>query len=669
MDWRTAEAEYEDHVMGKVTLSRMFAGAADRNGREVAQQYKGGVFERSLSPDVLPSVGADEWGQVTYDEMHDLVKRLAAGFRELGVADGARVGLFSQTRMEWAHADFGILAAGGVVSTVYTSSSPRQVTYLLGDAGASGVVVENEELLERVLEVEDGLDLEFMVLIDESDHEATGRDDVYTLAEVHALGDEGFDEADYEAMLDERDPDDLASLIYTSGTTGQPKGVELTHWNFKANVDQVRKRYGPRGDRGDNPSIGPHSTTLAFLPLAHVFERLAGHFHVFSAGATVSYAESADTLGEDIGAIRPDTIPASVPRVYEKIFGRIREQAAESPVKERIFGWAIEVGRRYATADEPGPWLSLKHAVADRLVFSTVREGLGGRLDLLFSGGGSLSADLITLYHGMGIPVLEGYGLTETAPVVTINPFEAPKIGTIGVPVFDMETCLDPSVVADDEFDDAPGAVGELLVRGPNVARGYWNKPDQTAASFVDEPPEGAIHVVEWETSDIEDRGPWFRTGDIVAQDEEGYITFLERAKEIIVLSTGKNLAPTPIEDAFSERELVEQAMVIGDERKFTGALIVPNFEAVHTWADRHGVDLPDDRAAICEVEAVHDRIAEEVWAVNEGFDGHETIKDFRLVPDEFTEDNDLLTPSLKKKRRNILERYAEQVEDLYAED
>ncbi len=200
------------------------------------------------------------------------------------------------------------------------------------------------------------------------------------------------------------------------------------------------------------------------------------------------------------------------------------------------------------------------------------------------------------------------------------------------------------------------------------MARGYWNKPEQTAASFLDERPEDAVQVVDWELDEDTERGQWFRTGDIVAQDEEGYITFLERAKEIIVLSTGKNVAPTPIEDAFSERELVEQAMVIGDERKFTGALIVPNFEAVRTWADRHGVDLPEGRTEICEVEAVHDRIAEEVWAVNEDFDAHETIKQFRLVPDEFTEDNDLLTPSLKKKRRNILDYYEEQVEDIYAE-
>jgi long-chain acyl-CoA synthetase len=669
MSWRTAEAEYEDHVMGKVTLPRTFGNAADRNSREVAQMYKGGIYARTLTPDVLPAVEPGEWGSVTYDEMHELVKRLATGFRELGVEGGARVGIFADTRMEWAQTDFAVLAAGGVVTTVYTSSSPDQVEYLLGDAGAMGVVVQDDELLERVLAVEAALDLSFIVLIDESDHEAMARDDVYTLADVYDLGDDAYEESAYEAWLDERDPDDLASLIYTSGTTGQPKGVELTHWNFKSNIDQIRRRYGPRPDKGDLPVIDPDTSTVAFLPLAHVYERLSGHFSNFAAGATVAYAESPDTLQEDFAAIKPNTVPASVPRVYEKIYAAIREQASASPVKERIFNWAIEVGREYATTDEPGTWLSVKQSLADRLVFSTVREALGGNIDLLFSGGGSLSADLIELYHGMGIPVLEGYGLTETSPVVTINPFEAPKIGTIGVPVFDMETALDPSIVAEGDFEDEPGEVGELLVRGPNVARGYWNKPAQTERAFLDELPDGAVQVVDWETSGEADRGQWFRTGDIVAQDDEGYITFLERAKELLVLSTGKNVAPTPIEDAFSEVEIVEQAMVIGDNEKFVGALIVPNFEAVRKWADRAAVDLPDDPAEICEDDRVHARIEEAVEAVNADFESYETIKRFRLVPDEFTEENDLLTPSLKKKRRNILEYYEEQVADIYAEE
>jgi len=647
MDWRAAEADFEDHVSGKETLSRMFAESAVRNGRGIAQRYKGGVYDRTLTPDVLPAAPDGRWGSVTYDGMHDLVARLAAGFRELGVADGVRVGLFADTRMEWALCDFGLLAAGGVVTAVYTSSSPSQVRYILGDAGASGVVVQDGRLLDRLLEVEDELDLQFVVVMDETEGPVMDRPDVYTLADVHALGAESFDEATYQSWLDERDPDDLASLIYTSGTTGQPKGVELTHWNFKSNVDQVRRRYGPRPDKGDRPVIGPDSVAVSFLPLAHVLERLAGHFHMFAAGATVAYAESPDTIQADFQAIRP-TVGTSVPRVYEKIYDGIREAAAESAVRQRIFDWAIEVGRAYATTPDPDWWLSTRHRLADRLVFSTIREAFGGNLELLISGGGSLSADLIALYFGMGLPVLEGYGLTETSPVVSVNPFEAPKIGTIGPPLPGVETRLDASVVEADEFVDVPSEVGELLVRGPNVARGYWRKPEATERAFS---PDG-----------------WFRTGDIVAVDGDGYLTFLERAKELIVLSTGKNVAPTPIEDAFASVEVVEQVMVIGDREKFVAALVVPDVEGVRDWADRRGVTLPDDRAALCEDDRVRDLVGDAIDRVNRYFEPHETIKQFRLVPDEFTEANDLLTPSLKKKRRNVLSYYEAQVRDIYGE-
>jgi len=668
MDWRTAEAEFDDHVMGAVPLPRMFADAADRYSQAVAQRYKGGIYDRTLTPRVLPTVDTNDWGTVSYDKLHAIVKRLSAGFRELGVTSGDRVGIFAETRMEWAQSDLGLLAAGGVVTTVYTSSSPQQVEYLLGDAGASGVVVQDGDLLERVLEIEDAIDLSFIVVIDEIDHEARTRSDVSTLEEVYALGEDAFDADTYQDRIDDRAPSDLASLIYTSGTTGQPKGVELTHWNFKSNIDQVRKRYGPRPDKTAQPIIGPDSTTVSFLPLAHVFERLSGHYHMFSAGATVAYAESPDTLQEDFATVGP-TVGTSVPRVYEKIYAAIREQASESVLKERIFEWAIAVGRKHAETEDPGAWLSAKQSLADRLVFSTVREALGGNIELLLSGGGSLSKDLIELYHAMELPILEGYGLTETAPVVAVNPFEAPKIGTIGPAVFDMETRLDPTGVDPAYFADQPGTVGELLVRGPNVARGYWNKPEATARAFIDEAPEESVQMVDWETDEAADRGPWFRTGDIVAQDAEGYITFLERAKEMLVLSTGKNVAPTPIEDAFSDIDLVEQAIVIGDGEKFIGALIVPNFDAVRKWADRAGMDLPESASDICQDDRVHSHIHEAVETVNADFEAHETIKQFRLVPDEFTEQNDLLTPSMKKKRRNILAYYDEQVEAIYEED
>jgi len=649
MSWRDAEREYTDEAMGDTTLPRMFEDAAARHEQRPAQQYKGGIYDRSLAGTVLPAAPAGEFRSLSYADVRSIVRNLATGFRELGIGADDRVAVYAQTRMEWAQCDFALLAAGAVVTTVYKGSSRSQVRYLLDDPDADAVVVQGREQLDSVLAVEDDLDLSFVVTMDAVDSD---RDDVYALAEVHERGATAYDPETYESWVDARDPEDLASLIYTSGTTGQPKGVQLTQRNFRSNVNGIRKRYADRPDRDGGPTIDEHTKTVSFLPLAHVFERTAGHFVMFASGACVAYAESPDTLQEDFQAVQP-TAATSVPRVYEKIYDAIREQASESDLKQRIFEWATDVGRAYHEADSPGVALRGKKAVADRLVFDQVKSALGGNVDFLISGGGSLSPDLCALYHGMGLPIYEGYGLTETAPVVAVNPPDAPKVGTIGPPLPDVDVRLDGSVVPEDQFADAEGEVGELLVRGPNVTEGYWNKPDETDAAFVDADDGG---------------DPWFRTGDIVQRRPDDYLTFKERAKQLLVLSTGKNVAPAPIEDAFAASEVVEQCMVMGDGEKFVSALLVPNVETVRAWADEEGIDLPEDRAAVCRDDRVHEFVEREVERINERFESHERIKQFRLVPEEFSEENDLLTPTMKKKRRNILDRFADDIESIYAE-
>jgi long-chain acyl-CoA synthetase len=645
-DRRQAEAEYTDETIDDDTIAGMFDATAARNAGREAQWYKGGVYGRTLAGDVVPAAPDGEYAALSYAETQEIVRNLATGFRELGLGTDDRVGIFCSTRMEWAQTDLAVLSAGGVVTTIYAESSPRQVEYLLDDPDADAVVVENGELLERVLAVEDDLGLEYIVVVDEFEgHD--DREDVVRLADVHAMGAAAFDAETYESWLAAREPEDLASLIYTSGTTGQPKGVELTHANFRANVNQCRKRFAPRPDRdSDLPSVGPSDRALSFLPLAHVYERLAGNYLVFASGATIAYAESADTVGEDIQAVRP-TIANSVPRVYERIYDSMREQASESEFKQRVFEWAVEVGRQHATTENPGVGLSLRRGLADRLVFQTVKENLGGNVEFFLSGGGSLSKRLSELFEGMGLPILEGYGLTETSPVVSTNPPENPKAGTLGPPLHAVETKLDGSVVTEDQRRKANGAIGELLVKGPNVTEGYWNRPDATTRAFTED--------------------GWFRTGDIVARDEDGYLVYHDRLKQLLVLDTGKNVAPGPIEDGFATSDRVGQAMVLGDDRKFVAALFVPNFDSLARWADDEGVDLPDDPAAVCEHEAVRGCVGEEVARVNERFEKHEQIEEFRLVPEEWTPGNDLLTPSMKLKRRNILDRFDAQVTDIYA--
>jgi long-chain acyl-CoA synthetase len=739
MDWRESEANYRDAVIDRTTLARMFEDSVARHTDQIAQRYKGGIYDRSLAADVVDPAPDGEYADLTYGEMRGIVRTLAAGFRDLGVGAGARVGIFAHTRMEWAQVDFAVLAAGGVVTTVYTTSSRRQVAHLLGDAGATGVVVENADLLERVLAVEDDLDLSFIAVMDAVPDDLD-REDVYSLADVYERGAATYEHDTYGHWLRERSPTDLASLIYTSGTTGRPKGVCLTHWNFRSNVNQCYRRFGPRPDKGDLPVIDTGSTTLSFLPLAHVFERLAGHFLMFAAGATVAYAESPDTLREDFRLVRPTT-GTSVPRVYEKLYDAVRSKASESAVGERLFEWAIDVGRRHREADDPDASLTLRYRLADRLVFSRVRDALGGRVDFFISGGGSLSSELCGLYHAMGLPVLEGYGLTETSPVVSVNPIEEPKVGTIGPPVAGVEIALDTTADGA-ETGEAGGDVGELLVRGPNVADGYWNLPEETARAFVapsDVPAADSGSLVRVDAAgagagrgtgagDREDdadsrrhadggtdarrdradldpvagtddadatagtgedagatagtghgadpevdsggRTPdrWFRTGDVVELRPDGYLAFRGRAKQLLVLSTGKNVAPRAIEDAFAASDVVEQCMVLGDGRKFVSALLVPNLDGLRAWAEREGIDLPDSRTALCRDDRVRERVREEVDRVNRGFEDYERVKQFELVPDPFTAENDLATPTMKKKRRNILDRYADRIEMIYEE-
>jgi len=647
MDWRQAEAEYTDEVIGETTIPVAFFDAVERHGDLDCQLYKGGVYDRSLvSAGIVPAAPDGEYAPLTYERVGEVVARLAVGFRELGVEADDRVSIYADTRMEWAHADLAIQTAEGVATTVYTESSPGQVKYLLEDPGSMGVVVENAVLLETLAKVEDELDLAFVVTLDDVSDEATDpiSADVHTLAEVYEFGDDGFDRDQVDRWLDRRDWTELSSLVYTSGTTGDPKGVMLQHRHWRSLMNAVRKRLGPRPDKpADMPTFEAGKTSLAFLPLAHAFER-SGHFQSLASGITIGYAESPDTVGDDIAQVKPQ-LANSVPRVYERIYNGMREQASDSAVSKRIFEWAVEVGKAYDHAESPGVGLRTKMKVADRLVFSKVREALGGNIELFVSGGGSLSEDLARLYRAMGITIIEGYGLTETAPGLVFNPPENIKVGTMGPALHDVELKLDRSVVSPEQKEGAEGEVGELLAKGPNVFEGYWNKPDRTEEAFT-------------ETG-------WFRTGDIVARDD-GYYSFVDRRKNLLVLDTGKNVAPEPIEDEFATSARVDQIMVVGDDEKFIASIVVPNFEQLQEWADEEGIDLPDDQQAVVNDERVREWVAEDIDRINEDLGKSERIKEFRLAPEEWTAENDALTPSLKKKRRIIRSRHEDLIDDIY---
>jgi long-chain acyl-CoA synthetase len=643
-DWRQAELEYDDEVIGENTIPALFFESVERHADTTCQMYKGGLGDRSMTPGVMPEPPAGEYGSLTYEEVGRIVRNLAAGFRELGVDPDDRIGLYADTRPEWIQTDLAVQAAGGVITTVYTESSAPQVQYLLDDPGATGVVAGTTDLVDTIVEVEDDLDLEFIVTMDETGEHAD-RDDVYTLAEVHAMGTPERDEGQVDGWVDDRDYESLASLVYTSGTTGDPKGVRLSHRNFRSAINTVWRRVGPRPDKPDDiPTMEHGMTVLSFLPLAHVFERF-NHFVQLGGGLTIAYAESPDTVGDDMAQVKPHGA-ASVPRVYERIFDQMRNQASESDIGKRIFEWAVETAQDYDDAASPGVGLRLKMKFADRLVFSKVREKLGGNVELFISGGGSLSKSLAKMYRAMGLTILEGYGMTESSPVISLNPPEDIRVGTMGPALSSVEYRLDESVVGPEQKEAEEGDVGELLVKGPNITEGYWNKPDKTEEAFTED--------------------GYFRTGDVVAVDEDGYFTFVDRVKQLIVLDTGKNIAPEPIEDEFATSARVDQIMVVGQDQKFIGAVVVPNFEQLQDWADDEGYDIPEDETEACRDDRVREWIQEEIDEVNERLGHHETIKEFRLVPREWTADNDLLTPSMKKKRRNIVDENREAIADIY---
>lgn len=657
---RSDQAAFDHPALGSRTVPEAVVAAVDRHPTAVAQSYKGGVYDRSLvDSGAIPAAPDGGYADLSYGELQSLVDHLAAGFRRLGITSGDRLTLVSETRMEWTQVDLAIQTAGGVVSTVYPELTDGRFEFLLSDTQPTGVVVENAELLAQLLALEDVPDLEFVVVIDSladgSGMAAAVRDrnDILTLGAVYDRGVTDFDAAAVDAWRSSIEPPDLATIVYTSGTTGQPKGVRLTHRNLTANVDQTFRRFGPCPDRDDVPHLDHTTRHLSVLPLAHIFERLVGSYLMLAAGATIAYAESTETLAVDFQLVEPTTLTA-VPRLYERLYERFEQQASSSVVGRRLFEWATSVAARYHETATPSCWLRLAHAVADRLVFREIRAGLGGNLELCISGGDSLSAELCAMFHGMGVPVFEGYGLTEAAPVVSANPPDAPQSGTIGPPLSGLDIQLDETVDGE-TTPGSNGTVGELLVCGPNVSAGYWNCPEATDRTFV---------IADDDAVDGTRR--WLRTGDIVERRPSGYLVFCERRTELLVLSTGKNVAPTPLEDAIETGPLIAQCVVVGDSRPYVTALVVPAFDAVRAWAEREKLALPAEPARVVDDDRLQSRIQHAVETHTESFEPHERVGDIRLVAEEFRVDNELLTPTMKPRRAAIAERYADEIDALY---
>lgn len=575
------------------------------------------AVERDPEHDALLWKRDGHWHKMTYEVLWQRVQSFAYGLQQLGVKTGGKVAILSNSRPGWAIGDFGILALGAVSVPIYPTLTAQQIAFTLQNADVEVILVENLELAQTVKSVATE-DLRYIIVLD--DHAPLENTDFLHYSDVLA---QGYAHLQVEGDLDTWQtipPDQLATIVHTSGTTGNPKGVMLTHDNLVQNIDHTLA-YVP---------MHPTDTTLSYLPLSHIFERMAGHYSVLGSGATIAYAENLNTIAANLLEIKP-TLMTTVPRLLEKVYdGVLSNIRNSSKVKQLLFRNALKVGKKHRA--DPTVLTSMLHPLFDKLVFAKIRERTGGNIRSFVSGGAALSPAVAEFFTAIGLPVCEGYGLTETSPVIAVNPTGEIRIGTVGRVLQNLEV-----KIADD---------GELLVKGPSVMVGYYKNPEATEAAI--------------------DEDGWFRTGDI-ADLQDGYLRIVERKKNILVLATGKNVAPFPVESAISRSPYVGQAVLFGDKRKYVTALIVPDFPALKAWAEEHGLGgLPVEE--LIRQETVRDLFQKEIDRKLLHFAPFEKPKRFCLLPRDLTLEDGELTATLKVRTHVLEAHYREEIEAMYAD-
>lgn len=579
------------------------------------------VSARSNARAMLWQDESGQWQPISSDQIYQRVRQLAETFLGWGVRKGDRIALMSENRWEWAVTDFATLGIGAADVPIYPTLTGEQVAVLVRDAGCRVVVVSTRQQFEKLNAVRGQTGLERIVVMDPG----PPPEGAISFQEILRGADERGSRRDaaFDSMVQSAGPGDLATLIYTSGTTGEPKGVELTHGNIATNTNVATREFG----------FGPDDACISFLPLSHITAR-ALDYAMFYYGAQVAYCSQFDKLPEALRQVKPSVL-VGVPRVYEKIRQVVEQRSSASPVKKRVMSWALRVGaaHRDTVYDGRRP-NSMAWRLANKLAYQKVAEAFGGRVRTFISGGAPLGLDTAQWFASAGIAIMEGYGLTETSPVIAINSPVAHRMGSVGLPLRNVECKL-----ADD---------GELLVRGPSIFKGYWQKPAANAESF--------------------DAEGWFRTGDIARLDSDGFLYITDRKKELLKTSGGKLVAPQPIENKLKTNVLVAQAALVGDRHKFICALLSPNFAALEDWARQHGIEAKS-RAELVADSRVVALYGEIVRQVNAGLASFESLKRFRVVAEEWTLEGGHLTPSMKLKRREITNRYADLIASFYADE
>lgn len=561
---------------------------------------------------------------LTYKDFFDQVILVSSGLKSLGLDKGDKVVMLSENRIEWAMVDYACQVAGLVSVPIYATLLENQVEYIVNDSDAKVVFVSNCYQEEKLILIKDKLKRVKNFYIFEPKADAKFAE---PFEELKKLGKEYLkNNSDwYEKSIQEIDEDDLATIIYTSGTTGEPKGVMLTHKNFLSNIEGSLRAL----------EVKVSDIFLSFLPLSHVFERMAGHFLPCYRGATIAYAESIETVAENLQEVKP-TIMTSVPRFYEKIYAKINESIHQgSVIKRLIFNWSLKQGKKVFLYKQnkkeiPG-LLQKKFNLANKLVFSKLKERVGGRIRFFISGGAPLSKEIGEFFAYANLIILEGYGLTETSPVIAVNREEWFKFGTVGLPLDNVEV-----KIAED---------GEILTRGPHVMKGYYKKEEATKEAI--------------------DKDGWFYTGDIGFFDKDGFLVITDRKKNIIVTSGGKNIAPQPIENLLISSRYIEQAVVVGDKRKYCSALIVPNLDLLKVYARDNYIEYDTEDELLIH-PMIKDLIRKEIDRLSINLASYETIKEFTLMKKPFTIEDGELTPTLKIKRNVIEKKYKEIIDKMY---
>ena len=564
------------------------------------------------------------WRDISHASLLERVRHTSLALQELGLARGERIAILSENRPEWAIADYACLTAGMADVPIYPTLPAEQMVHILNDSGAVAMFVSSTEQAEKIARIRPDLPA-LRTVISFTSPAPVGCD--ITMDDFIARGaalDSTERAAAWKAAALNTKPDDLATLIYTSGTTGLPKGVMLSHDNLYSNVFASLPVLDPKDD----------DVALSFLPLSHIFERMSGHYMLFAGGCTIAYAESIDAVAANLGEVRP-TILSSVPRIYEKLYARIMEGGnAGSGLKKSIFHWSLNVADEWADAflakRAPDALLAFKYSLAQKLVFSKIKARLGGRLRVACSGGAPLASTINKFFVATGLTLVEGYGLTETSPVISVNRLDNIRVGTVGELVSGVEVAI--------------AADGEILTRGPSVMKGYYRNPQATAEAI--------------------DADGWFHTGDIGAM-QDGFLRITDRKKDIIVTAGGKNIAPQPIENTVVTNAFVSQAVMIGDKRKFPVMLVVPSWDALLKWAAHKGITTTDRTALLTNAQVI-EKLDREVRSEMSGLAKFESPKKIALLEHEFTIEGGELTPSLKVKRRVINEKYKGVIVKLY---